>query len=40
MTVSAGNTKAVNEFLADLSEAAEQVRGGATGEATQYATLE
>ena len=44
MTVSAGNTKAVNEFLADLSEATEQVRGGATGgatgEATQYATLE
>ena len=40
MTVSAGNAKAVDEFLADLSKAAEQVRGGATGEATQYATLE
>ena len=40
MTVSAGNAKAVDEFLADLSQATEHVRGGPTGEVTQYATLE
>lgn len=40
MTVSAGNAKAVDEFVTDLTEAADEVRGGAAGETAQYATLE
>jgi hypothetical protein len=31
---------AVDDFLVDLEEASDEVRGGATGAAVEYATLE
>ena len=40
LTVSAGNAMAVDDFLVDLEEASDEVRGGATGAAAEYATLE
>ena len=40
LTVSAGNAMAVDDFLVDLEEASDEVRGGATGAAAEYSTLE
>ena len=40
LTVSAGNAAALDEYLSDLTSAAEESRGGPSGRATNYATLE
>ena len=40
LTVSAGNAAALDEYLSDLTSAAEESRGGPSGRATNYATFE
>ena len=40
LTVSAGNAAALDEYLSDLTSAAKESRGGPSGRAANYATLE